>query len=108
MKHRLGLRFNWILWIVVRGRTCSCTVLSLLLVKDYAVDTMIIIIIAIATLQLTIVVCAFFSNAPINDIPHSSTPGLDGDLAEYHVKNPSPGALPDVNIPIHGQESIGN
>ena len=43
-------------------------------------------------------------NAPINDIPHSPSPGLDGeiasgDLTEYHVKSTSPGALPDVNTP---------
>ena len=31
-----------------------------------------------------------------------------GDLTEYHVKNPSPGALPDVNTPIYRQESIGD
>ena len=32
---------------------------------------------------------------------------MSGDLTEYHVKNPSPGALPDVNTPIYLQESIG-
>ena len=52
-------------------------------------------------------------NVPINAIPHSPTPGLDawgnsGDLTEYHVKNSSPGASPDVNTPIHRQESIGD
>ena len=39
-----------------------------------------------------------------NGIPHSPTPrvgwGNSGDLTEYHVKNPSSGALPDVNTPI--------
>ena len=30
-----------------------------------------------------------------------------GDLTEYHVKNLSPGALPDVYTPIHDQEWIG-
>ena len=34
--------------------------------------------------------------------------GNSGDLTEYHVKNPSPGALPDVNTPIYRQESIGD
>ena len=34
--------------------------------------------------------------------------GNSGDLTEYHVKNPSPGALPDVNAPIYCQESIGD
>ena len=48
-------------------------------------------------------------HVPINGIPHSPTPwGNSGDLTEYHVKNPSPGALPDVNTPIHGQESKGD
>ena len=45
--------------------------------------------------------------APINGIPHSPTRGNSGDLTEYHVKNSSPGALPDVHTPIHGQELIG-
>ena len=34
--------------------------------------------------------------------------GNSGDLTEYHVKNPSPGALPDVNTPVYRQESIGD
>ena len=34
--------------------------------------------------------------------------GNSGDLTEYHVKNPSPGALPDVNTPIYCQELIGD
>ena len=51
-------------------------------------------------------------HALINGIPRSTTPRLDweivhGDLTEYSVKNPSLGALPDVNRPIHGHESIG-
>ena len=49
-------------------------------------------------------------NAAINGIPHSPTPGLDGeivDLTEYHVKKLSPGALPDVNTPVYCQELIG-
>ena len=52
------------------------------------------------------------NNAPIIDIPHSPTPwagwGNSGDLTEYHIKNTSPGALPDVNAPIYCQESIGD
>ena len=41
-------------------------------------------------------------NAPINGIPHSQVGwGNSGDLTEYHVKSPSPGALPDVNTPIY-------
>ena len=48
-------------------------------------------------------------NACINDIPHSRVGwGNSGDLTEYHVKNPSPGALPDVNTPTYRQESIGD
>ena len=47
----------------------------------------------------------------INDIPQFPHPrvgwGNSGDLTEYHVKNPSPGALLDVNTSIHGQGSIG-
>ena len=46
------------------------------------------------------------THAPINGIPRSPTRG-NGDLMEYYVKNPSPGALPDVYTPIHGQELIG-
>ena len=48
--------------------------------------------------------------ASVNGIPHSPTPGLgnSGDLTEYHVKNPSPGMLPDVNTPIYRQELIGD
>ena len=34
--------------------------------------------------------------------------GNSGDLTEYHVESPSPGALPDVNTPIYHQESIGD
>ena len=34
--------------------------------------------------------------------------GNSGDLTENHVKNPSPGALLDVNTPIYCQESIGD
>ena len=26
-------------------------------------------------------------NAPVNGIPHSPTPWLDGDLTEYHANN---------------------
>ena len=42
--------------------------------------------------------------------PSSGWIGSSEDLTEYHVKNPSPapGVLPDVNTPIHGQESIGD
>ena len=44
--------------------------------------------------------------------PHSPTPGVGWgnsvDLTEYHVKNPSPGALLDVSTPIYHQESIGD
>ena len=52
--------------------------------------------------------------APINGIPTPPPPGLGGEIVgiiartEYHVKNPSPGALPDVNIPIYRQELIGD
>ena len=31
-----------------------------------------------------------------------------GDLTEYHVENPSPGAFPDVNTPIYRKELIGD
>ena len=38
--------------------------------------------------------------------PTPPPPGNSGDLTEYHVKNLSPGVLPDVNTPIYCQESI--
>ena len=41
-------------------------------------------------------------------LPHPRVAwGNSGDLTEYHIKNPSPGVLPDVNTPISRQESIG-
>ena len=52
--------------------------------------------------------------APINGIAHPPLPharvawGNSGDLTECHVKNPSPGVLPDINTPIYRQESIGD
>ena len=55
---------------------------------------------------------ALHSYAPINGIPplpHNRVGwGNSGDLTEYHVKNPSAGASPDVNTPIYHQESIGD
>ena len=52
----------------------------------------------------TRLICTYQWHPPL---PHPQVGwGNNGDLTEYYVKNPSPGALPDVSSPIYCQESI--